>query len=85
MLEFCVLFIADGLPGCDKLRRLQAPSAQRKSPGPFNVRKSELEHVITAAQEITGEREFVVIGSQALHGAFPNLVDKLVTSHECDI
>jgi hypothetical protein len=49
------------------------------------VRKSELEHVIRAAKEITGETEFVVIGSQALHGAFPNLVDKLVTSHECDI
>src|SRR5258707_3883285 len=40
---------------------------------------------IRAAKEITGETEFVVIGSQALHGAFPNLVDKLVTSHECDI
>jgi hypothetical protein len=49
------------------------------------VKKSELEHVIRAAKEITGEREFVVIGSQALHGAFPNLVDKLITSHECDI
>lgn len=49
------------------------------------MKKSELEHVIRAAKEITGEREFVVIGSQALHGAFPNLVDKLVTSHECDI
>jgi hypothetical protein len=40
---------------------------------------------VRAAKEITGETEFVVIGSQALHGAFPNLVDKLVTSHECDI
>jgi hypothetical protein len=49
------------------------------------VKKSELEHVIRTAKEITGETEFVVIGSQALHGAFPNLVDKLVTSHECDI
>ena len=49
------------------------------------MKKSELEHVIRAAKEITGETEFVVIGSQALHGAFPNLVDKLVTSHECDI
>jgi hypothetical protein len=49
------------------------------------VKKSELEHVIRAAKEITGETEFVVIGSQALHGAFPNLVDKLITSHECDI
>ena len=49
------------------------------------MKKSELEHVIRAAKEITGETEFVVIGSQALHGAFPNLVDKLITSHECDI
>lgn len=49
------------------------------------MKKSELEPVIRAAKEITGETEFVVIGSQALHGAFPNLVDKLVTSHECDI
>jgi hypothetical protein len=49
------------------------------------VKKSEVEHVIRAAKKITGESEFVVIDSQALHGAFPNLVDKLVTSHECDI
>ena len=49
------------------------------------MKKSELEHVIRAAKEITGETEFVVIGSQALHGAFPNLVDKLVSSQECDI
>lgn len=49
------------------------------------MKKSELEHVIRAAKEITGETEFVVIGSQALHGAFPNLVDKLITSHECDL
>lgn len=49
------------------------------------MKKSELEHVIRAAKQITGETEFVVVGSQALHGAFPNLVDKLVTSHECDI
>jgi hypothetical protein len=49
------------------------------------VKKSELEHVIRAAKDITGATEFVVIGSQALHGAFPNLVDKLVTSHECDL
>jgi hypothetical protein len=41
------------------------------------VKKSELEHVIRAAKEITGETEFVVIGSQALHGAFPNLVERL--------
>jgi hypothetical protein len=40
---------------------------------------------VRAAKEITGETEFVVIGSQALHGAFPNLVDKLGTSYECDI
>ncbi|MFZ0505129.1 MAG: hypothetical protein WAM44_15525 [Chthoniobacterales bacterium] len=49
------------------------------------MKKSELEHVIRAAKEITGATEFVIIGSQALHGAFPNLVDKLVTSHECDL
>jgi hypothetical protein len=49
------------------------------------VKKRELEHVIRAAKEITGETEFVVVGSQALHGAFPNLVDKLITSQECDI
>jgi hypothetical protein len=36
------------------------------------VRRDELEHVIAAAAEVSGEREIVVIGSQAILGSFPN-------------
>jgi len=35
------------------------------------MRRSELEHLIRAAGRIAGERELVVIGSQAVLGQFP--------------
>jgi hypothetical protein len=33
------------------------------------VRRSEFEHVIAAAANVTGQDEFVVIGSQALNAS----------------
>jgi len=35
------------------------------------MRRSELEHLIRAAGRIAGERELVIIGSQAVLGQFP--------------
>ena len=32
------------------------------------MKKQQLDHVLRAAGEITGEKRFVIIGSQALHG-----------------
>ncbi|MEW5983184.1 MAG: DUF6036 family nucleotidyltransferase [Acidobacteriota bacterium] len=44
-----------------------------------------LEHIIRAAADITREREFVVIGSQAVLGQFPDAPDRLLVSIEADV
>ena len=44
-----------------------------------------LEHIIRAAAAIADERDFVVIGSQAVLGQFPNAPDALLVSIEADI
>ena len=49
------------------------------------MKRSQLEHLIRAAADITGEREFVIIGSQAVLGQFPNAPDPLLVSMEADI
>ena len=49
------------------------------------MNRRALEHIIRAAAEITGEREFVVIGSQAVLGQYPNAPDPLLISNEADI
>jgi len=36
------------------------------------MKRSELEHLIRAAGRIAGDREIVVIGSQAVLGQFPD-------------
>jgi hypothetical protein len=47
--------------------------------------RSALEHVLRAAAAITGERHFVVIGSQAILGQFPQAPDALLVSIEADL
>lgn len=47
--------------------------------------KHQLDHVLRAAGRITGEREFVIIGSQSLHGKYPDVADDLVRSAEADL
>jgi len=47
--------------------------------------RSALEHVLRAASAISNEREFVVIGSQAVLGQFPNAPDALLVSVEVDV
>ena len=47
--------------------------------------RPQLEHIIRAATGITGAKEFVIIGSQAVLGQFPNSPDELLVSMEADL
>jgi hypothetical protein len=49
------------------------------------MRRDELEHVIGAAANITGEDEFVVIGSQAILASYPSAPPELLISMEADV
>ena len=49
------------------------------------MKKQDVDHVLRAAGEITGEKQFVIIGSQALHGKFPDVADDIVRSVEVDL
>jgi hypothetical protein len=49
------------------------------------MKKQQLDHVLRAAGRITGERQFVIIGSQALHGKHPDLPDEICRSAEVDL
>ncbi|HEX6764462.1 MAG TPA: DUF6036 family nucleotidyltransferase [Polyangiaceae bacterium] len=49
------------------------------------MKKRQLDHLLRAAGRITGEEQFVIIGSQSLHGKHPDLVDDIVASAEADL
>ena len=49
------------------------------------MNRASLEHVLRAAASISGEREFVVIGSQAVLGQFPEAPAALLVSIEVDL
>jgi hypothetical protein len=49
------------------------------------VRRAELEHVIRAAAEVSGDDELVVIGSQAILGQFPDAPESMLVSREADL
>lgn len=49
------------------------------------MKKRQLDHVLRAAGRITGEKTFVIIGSQALHGSCPDLPDEIEFSGEVDL
>ena len=49
------------------------------------MKKHQLDHVLRAAGKITGQKQFVIIGSQSLHGKYPDLPDQIVTSAEVDL
>lgn len=49
------------------------------------MRLDQLMHVVGAAANVTGEREFVVIGSQAILGTDPDAPAALLVSMEADI
>jgi len=49
------------------------------------MKKQQVDHVLRAAGRITGEKQFVIIGSQSLHGKYPDLADAIVSSAEVDL
>lgn len=49
------------------------------------MKKRQLDHLLRAAGEITGDKQFVIVGSQALHGKFPDLPDAICVSAEADL
>jgi hypothetical protein len=46
------------------------------------VKKHQLDHLLRAAGRITGEKQLIVIGSQALHATAPDLADEILKSVE---
>lgn len=48
------------------------------------MQRSELEHLLRAAGEIIGERQFIVIGSQSILGKYPEAPEELLRSREAD-
>jgi hypothetical protein len=49
------------------------------------MKKQQLDDVLRTAGRITGEKQFVIIGSQSLHGSYPDLADDIVRSAEVDL
>lgn len=49
------------------------------------MNRPQLEHILRAAAAITGADQFVIIGSQAILGQFPNPPSELAVSIEADI
>lgn len=49
------------------------------------MQRDEFEHVIAAAAEVSGEREIVVVGSQAILGSVPNPPKTMLFSAEADV
>lgn len=49
------------------------------------MKKHQLDHILRAAGDITGQRRFVIVGSQALHGKYPDIADDIVMSAEVDL
>ncbi|MFZ2509131.1 MAG: DUF6036 family nucleotidyltransferase [Steroidobacteraceae bacterium] len=49
------------------------------------MKKQQLDHVLRAAGRIAGQKRFVIIGSQSLHGKYPDLPDDIVRSAEVDL
>ena len=49
------------------------------------MNKQQLDHVLRAAGRITGESQFIIIGSQSLHASRPDLPDQILGSVEVDL
>jgi hypothetical protein len=49
------------------------------------MKKRQVDHVLRAAGRITGEKKFIIVGSQALHGRHPDLADHILRSAEVDL
>ena len=50
------------------------------------MRKSQVDHVLRAAREISGGTDkFIIVGSQSLHGKHPDVADAILVSREVDL
>lgn len=49
------------------------------------MKRSELEHILRASRDVTGECEFIVIGSQSILGPVPDAPKVLRQSMEADL
>lgn len=49
------------------------------------MKKQQVDHVLRAAGRITGEKKFIILGSQALHGRHPDVADTIIKSAEVDL
>jgi hypothetical protein len=49
------------------------------------MKKQQVDHALRAAGRITGEKQFIIIGSQSLHGKHPDVPDEILTSFEVDL
>ena len=49
------------------------------------MKKQQVDHILRAAGRITGEKQFIIIGSQSLHGKYPDLADEILKSAEVDL
>jgi hypothetical protein len=49
------------------------------------MKKLQVDHVLRAAGRIAGEKQFIIVGSQSLHGKYPDLADDIVRSAEVDL
>src|SRR5437016_8654297 len=49
------------------------------------MKKQQVDHVLRAAGRITGEKQFIIIGSQSLHGKYPDVPNEILTSFEVDL
>ncbi len=49
------------------------------------MKRSDLEHILRASKDVTGETEFIVIGSQSILASFPDAPRELRQSMEVDL
>ena len=49
------------------------------------MQRHELEHIIRASAGITGRNRFIIVGSQAVLGQFPDAPGELLVSYKADI
>jgi hypothetical protein len=49
------------------------------------MKRADLEHILRASKALTGETEFIVIGSQSILGRFPDAPRELRQSMEADL
>ncbi len=49
------------------------------------MKRADLEHILRASKSLTGETEFIVVGSQSILGRFPDAPRELRQSMEADL